>query len=179
MPQSGREVRESVRQDKHGVDCFTVACRSNAEQRFRRGLRLLLLTRMAETFRTYLWVALGGAVGSVARFWVGALVLERFGRTFPWGTLVVNVTGSFAIGLLAVLAGEQSRVSPATRTFVMQFLMVGVCGGYTTFSAFSLQTLNLLQEGRLSWAVANVLASTLVCLAGVWLGWIAGQALNR
>jgi fluoride exporter len=134
---------------------------------------------MADTLRTYLWVAIGGALGSVARFWVGALVLERFGRTFPWGTLAVNVSGSFLIGVIAVLAGEQGRLAPATRTFVMQFLMVGVCGGYTTFSAFSLQTLNLFHEGRIASALVNIAVSMLLCLGGVWLGWIAGQALNR
>ncbi|HMJ92150.1 MAG TPA: fluoride efflux transporter CrcB [Candidatus Acidoferrum sp.] len=134
---------------------------------------------MVDTVRTYLWIAAGGALGSVARFWISGLVLDRFGRAFPWGTLVVNVTGSFVIGVLAGFAGEHARIGPAARVFVMQFLMVGVCGGYTTFSAFSLQTLNLLHEGRWTIGLGNVVLSVVLCVAAVWCGWAVGQWMNR
>ncbi len=128
---------------------------------------------------TYLWVALGGALGSVARFWISGLVAERMGKVFPWDTLAVNSTGSFIIGILAVLAGADGRIQPQERSLAVQFLMIGVCGGYTTFSSFSLQTLNLLQEGRWLYALGNIALSVVLCLIGVWLGWGAGQLLNR
>jgi CrcB protein len=117
---------------------------------------------------TYIWIAMGGALGSVARFWLSGVVANRFGETFPWGTLIVNVSGSFVIGFFATATGSESRwlVSPTFR----QFFMIGICGGYTTFSAFSLQTLNLIREGEFLHASANVLLSVLLCLAGVWFG---------
>jgi CrcB protein len=128
---------------------------------------------------TCVWIALGGALGSVARFWVSNLVTLRMGQSFPWNTLVVNVTGSFVIGLLAVLTGPEGRLQPASRALAVQFLMIGVCGGYTTFSTFSLQTLALVQEGRWLPALGNVALSVALCLVGTWLGWAAGQMLNR
>ncbi|MBM3853704.1 MAG: fluoride efflux transporter CrcB, partial [Verrucomicrobia bacterium] len=94
--------------------------------------------------RALVIIALGSALGGVARYWVSGLVAARIGETFPWGTLVVNVSGSALIGVLAAWA-DSARVGlpPEAR----QFLMVGVLGGYTTFSSFSLQTLRLLQDG--------------------------------
>ena len=99
----------------------------------------------------YLWVALGGALGSVLRFGLNGLISARFGETFPWGTLIINVTGSFLIGVFAAFADPDGRylVSPGLR----QFLMMGVCGGYTTFSSFSLQTLNLLRISADFWGL--------------------------
>ena len=128
---------------------------------------------------TYLWVALGGALGSVARFWISGLVAGRMDRVFPWNTMVVNITGSFVIGILAVLAGPDGRIHPLARPLAVQFLMIGICGGYTTFSSFSLQTLNLLQEGQWLYAGANIALSVVLCMIGVWLGWGTGQLLNR
>ena len=124
----------------------------------------------------YLLVALGGALGSVARFWLSGLVAERFAHAFPWNTLVVNVTGSFVIGFLAAVTEPGSRgwTSPGVR----QFLMVGVCGGYTTFSSFSLQTLNLMREREWLYAGGNVLFSVFLCLLAVWLGYLLGQVFN-
>ncbi len=127
----------------------------------------------------YLWIALGGAVGSVARFWVSNMVTVRVGQSFPWNTLVVNVTGSFLIGLLAVLAGAEGRLQPPARALAVQFLMIGLCGGYTTFSTFSLQTLAMMQEGRWLPAFGNMVLSIALCLLGTWLGWAAGQMFNR
>jgi CrcB protein len=126
----------------------------------------------------YLWVALGGAIGSAGRYWLGGLVADRVGATFPWGTLAVNVSGSLVIGVLAALALAEGRLDPQARTFVTQFLMIGVCGGFTTFSSFSLQTLNLLREREFLYAGGNVLLSVLLCMVAVWLGWLLGAAFN-
>ena len=103
----------------------------------------------------YLWIALGGALGSVARYGCSSLVARWIGETFPWGTIIVNVVGSFVIGLFATLTGPDGRViaSPDAR----QFVMVGLCGGYTTLSSFSLQTLNLVRDGALAQAGGNVI----------------------
>jgi CrcB protein len=116
----------------------------------------------------YFWVSVGGAVGTAARFWLSGIVAQRYGQTFPYGTLVVNVTGSFIIGLFAALTDPDGRwlVSPSVR----QFVMIGVCGGYTTFSSFSLQTLSLAQDGEWFRAAANSFLSFALCLIAVWLG---------
>jgi CrcB protein len=125
----------------------------------------------------YLAVAMGGALGTVARYFVSGLVANAFGETFPWGTLVINVTGSFVIGFFGALTGPDGRllVSGTAR----QFVMVGLCGGYTTFSSFSLQTLNLMSDGEWTHASANVLGSVALCLFFVWLGSISASMLNQ
>ena len=116
-----------------------------------------------------LWIALGGALGSVGRFWLSLAFDALFASTFPWATVATNITGSFAIGMIAALPfGPLSR----------QFLMVGVLGGYTTFSAFSLQTLALAQMGELPKAAANVLGSVVLCLVAVWVGHMLGSSLR-
>jgi CrcB protein len=124
----------------------------------------------------YLWVAIGGALGSISRFWLSGFIANRFGQTFPWGTIIVNVTGCFVIGFFNTAAGTEGRwlVSPAARTF----FMVGICGGYTTFSSFSLQTLNLANEGEWLRAGMNVLLSVALCLLGVWLGYLLAANIN-
>jgi fluoride exporter len=126
---------------------------------------------------TYVYVALGGAIGSTARFALSGGVARGLAEVFPWGTLIVNVTGCFIIGLFAVLTAPHGRfiVSPEIR----QFVMVGICGGYTTFSSFSLQTLALARDGDLTRAGLNIAASVILCLLGVWLGSAAGLALNQ
>jgi CrcB protein len=126
---------------------------------------------------SYFWVSLGGAIGSAARFWLSGAVAERVGATFPYGTLLVNVSGSFAIGLLAAMADPAGRwvVAPSMR----EFLMIGVCGGYTTFSSFSLQTLTLAQDGEWLRAGANVIGSFACCLVAVWLGYYLVAMFNR
>jgi fluoride exporter len=121
---------------------------------------------------TYLMVALGGAIGSVLRFWLGALIGTKAGAPF-WGTLFVNITGSFLIGLL----GNLRENGPGE--FDRYFLMVGVMGGYTTFSTFSLQTLDLFRAGQPGLAALNVALSTALCLLGVWLGHMCGGAFRR
>ena len=124
----------------------------------------------------YLWVAIGGALGSVARFWFSGLIARQFGETFPWGTLLVNISGSLIIGFFGALTDPQGRwfVTPAMR----QFFMIGICGGYTTFSSFSLQTLNLLREREWLYAGGNIVLSVVLCMIAVWLGYALGDALN-
>ncbi len=120
----------------------------------------------------YFWVGLGGALGSMGRFWFSGLIARHFGETFPLGTLLVNVSGSLLIGFFATVTGPDGRwlVSPNLRTF----FMIGICGGYTTFSSFSLQTLNLAQEGKWLCAGLNALLSLSLCLLAVWIGhWLA------
>jgi fluoride exporter len=123
----------------------------------------------------YFWVAIGGALGSVSRFWLNGLVSARWGEAFPWGTLLVNVSGSFVIGVIAALTATDGRMN--SREFTTQFLVIGICGGYTTFSSFSLQTLNLIRERQWLYAGGNVLLSVVVCLAAVWIGWLVGTMI--
>ena len=127
---------------------------------------------------TYLWIALGGALGSVGRYWLNGIVSAKLGETFPLGTLTINVVGSFIIGILGALTIPEGRMSAETRAFATQFLMIGVCGGFTTFSSFSLQTLNLIREREWIYAGGNVLLSVALCLIAVWLGYLAGATLN-
>ena len=124
----------------------------------------------------YLWIALGGALGSVARFWMSGVVAARFDGKHLWGTLFVNVTGSLLIGVFTALSESGGRLSDSPT--LRQFLMVGICGGYTTFSAFSVQTLDLMRAGQWLAATGNVLGSVLACLVAVWLGHLLGSALR-
>jgi CrcB protein len=126
----------------------------------------------------YLWVALGGALGSVSRYWINGLVSDKFGATFPWGTLVINVGGSFIIGVIGAIASPEGRLDSPTRQFATQFLMIGICGGYTTFSSFSLQTLNLVRDREWLYAGGNIVLSVVFCLLAVWLGWMLGSVFN-
>ena len=127
--------------------------------------------------QTYLWIALGSALGGVARYWTSGLVAVRFGETFPLGTLTVNVVGSLIIGFVATLTAPDGRLFVAPD--VRQFVMIGVLGGFTTFSSFSLQTLSLMQEGEWIKAAANAVLSVGVCLVAVWLGHAGAATLNQ
>ena len=118
---------------------------------------------------------LGGALGTGARFWASGLIAERFGEVFPLGTLFVNVTGSFIIGFFAAFADPQGPVLVGPR--VRQFVMIGICGGYTTFSSFSLQTLELARDGDWLRAGLNSVLSLICCLVAVWLGRIVALML--
>ncbi|HEU5069469.1 MAG TPA: fluoride efflux transporter CrcB [Verrucomicrobiae bacterium] len=129
------------------------------------------------TNAVYLWVALGGALGSVGRYWLNGIVAQRF-ATFPAGTLTVNILGSFIIGVIGALTSPEARMAPESRAFVTQFVMIGICGGFTTFSSFSLQTLNLLRDREWFYAGGNVLLSVVLCLAGTWLGYLFGAWLT-
>jgi CrcB protein len=126
----------------------------------------------------YAAVALGSMLGGVLRWLAGVVVHDHFGAVgFPWATLFVNVTGSFAIGFYAALTGPdgRGRASPGQR----QFVMTGVCGGYTTFSIFSLETLRLMQSGDLRAAGLNVGISVVAWLAAVWFGYALATRLSR
>jgi CrcB protein len=126
---------------------------------------------------SYLIVGLGGALGSVARFWLSSAIAQRIGETFPMGTLLVNVSGSLIIGFLAALTAPHGRLwaSPAVR----QFFIIGVLGGYTTFSSFSLQTLALARDGEWLFAALNALASFALCLLAVWFGDLLAMLINQ
>ena len=125
----------------------------------------------------YLWVAIGSALGGIARYWCSGFAARLIGEWFPWGTLIVNVVGSFIIGLFAALSAAEGPflIRPEVRIFVM----VGLCGGFTTFSSFSLQTFTLWREGEWLWAGANCVLSFVLCLFAVWLGYMAVVAVMR
>jgi CrcB protein len=126
---------------------------------------------------TYVWIALGSALGGMARHWCSGFAMRHLGESFPWGTLLVNVLGSLVIGLVAALAASEGRfLLPSDARL---FVMVGVLGGFTTFSAFSLQTLALLQAAQWLYAGANIVGSVLLCLLFVWAGYALGSVINR
>lgn len=125
---------------------------------------------------TYFWIAIGGALGSIARFACSSLVANTFGQGFPWGTMLVNVLGSFVIGFFATISGPDGRLLVSGD--MRQFVLVGICGGYTTFSSFSLQTMALAQDGEFARAGLNVVLSVVLCMLSVWLGYVAAMALN-
>jgi len=124
----------------------------------------------------WLAVACGAAAGGVLRYGVALWVGNRVSAGFPWGTLFINITGSAFIGFFSTLSGPEGRlmVAPQVRLLVM----TGVCGGYTTFSTFSLETLRLMQDRQYGAAAMNAVGSVLLCLLGVWLGHTLATALN-
>lgn len=124
----------------------------------------------------YFIVMVGGALGSGARMWLSLFVGERFGETFPMGTLVVNALGCLAIGIFSALTGPDGMV--LTSPLVRQFVMIGVLGGFTTFSSFGLQTVSLMSDGEWLYAALNVVLSVVVCLAFVWLGIILASIIT-
>ena len=127
----------------------------------------------------YLLIAIGGALGSVARFWINGVVSAQAGAAlFPWGTFIVNVTGSFVIGFFYTLTEPGDGRVFATSN-ARQFFMTGICGGYTTFSSFSLQTLSLAREGEWLRAGANTVGSVITCFVAVWLGHLLASYLNQ
>ena len=127
---------------------------------------------MDGSLAAYLWIALGSGLGGLARFICAGAVTARFGAVFPWGTLVVNVVGSFVIGVFAAFSARGGWLGDPT---LDAFVMIGVCGGYTTFSSVSLQTLELARERAWWHVLANVVVSVGLCLVAVWLGLHAGR----
>jgi len=117
---------------------------------------------------SYLCIALGAGLGGVLRYAVSGVAVRLGAVSFPYGTLFINVAGSAFIGFFATLTGADGRVlvAPNTRLFVM----TGICGGFTTFSTFSLETLRLLQDRQYAAAASNITASIALCLLGVWAG---------
>ncbi len=129
------------------------------------------------TLISYVWVAAGGALGSVARFALASAFARAVGERFPWGTIAVNVTGCFVIGVIAMATAPVGRMPVSVD--VRQFLMIGVCGGYTTFSSFSLQTLTLMRAGEWPQAGANVAISVVACVLAVWAGAATGAGVSH
>jgi fluoride exporter len=118
-------------------------------------------------------VGTGGFLGAAARYLLGGAVYRWLPASFPWATFVINVTGCFGIGFLAVLAEERMLLGPGARLF----LMVGVLGGYTTFSTFGYETIALLRDGSLVAAALNVLGQVALGLLAVWAGMTAARVL--
>jgi CrcB protein len=121
-----------------------------------------------------LFVLAGGALGSGARYLVATWMADRFGAVFPWGTLTVNVAGSFLIGVIATMADEVGSIGPNGRIF----LVVGVLGGFTTFSSFSLETLRLADQSELTRAAGNIAANLILTLVAGFLGIVVARWLE-
>ena len=124
----------------------------------------------------YFWIMIGGAIGTGARYFINGVVSQLVGETFPWGTIFINVTGSFVIGFFGTLTGPNGRYFASSTA--RQFVMTGICGGYTTFSSFSLQTHNLMTDGEWLYAGGNVVLSVVLCLAATWIGIVLASAIN-
>ncbi|HEX5471687.1 MAG TPA: fluoride efflux transporter CrcB [Lacipirellulaceae bacterium] len=132
--------------------------------------------RTWKSMGSYFWIAIGSALGGIARYSCSGAIAHMIGETFPWGTLIVNIIGCFIIGFFATLTGPDGRIFVSS--IARQFVMVGFCGGYTTFSSFSLQTLNLIDNGEWLLAGGNIAGSVLLCMAGVWAGHALAASLN-
>ena len=128
----------------------------------------------------FLVIGLGGALGSMLRFGVATLIdstVQKTGDIFPWGTIIVNITGCFVIGFIATASAPDGRFM--LNSLTQKFILIGILGGYTTFSSFSLQTLRLAQDGQWFGAALNVTLSVVLCLVGVWLGATLAGWLNQ
>jgi len=121
----------------------------------------------------YVIVGIGGCIGSIARFWVGSYIGARMGTRFPYGTFVVNISGSFLIGFSVTLLTAKANLSPNWRYFIP----VGLIGGYTTFSTFEFETLRSVQDGLFVNASLNVVLSVLLGFIAVWVGVVAGRTV--
>ena len=121
----------------------------------------------------YFMVGIGGFLGSVLRFWLGSFIGGRLGARFPYGTFVINVTGSFLVGVIVTVLATRAHWSPNWGYLIP----IGFIGGYTTFSTFEFETLRLAQNGQMLMAVLNVTLSVVVGFVGVWAGAVAGRAI--
>jgi len=122
---------------------------------------------------TALFLAVGGAIGTLARYGLNGVISARV-ATFPLGTMLVNISGCFVIGFIAAVS-DPSFGRAWLRTGSRDFLMVGICGGYTTFSSFGLQTLNLARDGEWFLVALNIIGSNVLGLVAVYLGWVLGR----
>ena len=119
----------------------------------------------------YLWVFLGGGLGAAMRYWLSGAVYRLLSSSFPYGTLVVNVIGCFVIGLWMSLFTERFAGNPALRVF----LVIGILGGFTTFSSFSYETIALIRDGQIVSAILNIGLSVVICLLATWIGLETGK----
>jgi CrcB protein len=119
----------------------------------------------------YLMVGIGGFLGAIVRFWVGGYVGAKLGTRFPYGTFLINCTGSFLIGFIITLLAEKTHWNPNWRYLIP----IGFIGAYTTFSTFEYETFRVIQDGELLIALVNVVLSVIVGFLAVWLGVIAGR----
>ena len=120
-----------------------------------------------------IFIAVAGLVGTLIRYWLSGFVARQYGETFPWGTLVVNLIGSFLAGALYHLAEERFLLPPTLRTVIF----IGLLGGFTTFSSYGLQTFTLLRDGQLGLATLNIAVSNVLGLLLVWVGYVVFKAL--
>jgi CrcB protein len=123
--------------------------------------------------KTLMFIAGGGAVGALSRYGASLGVYSIFGRGFPYGTLFVNVAGSFLMGMLSIMLLERFNLGPEWRAAIL----VGFLGSFTTFSTFSIETLNLLEQGDVNRAMLNISVSLVLCIAAVWFGVNIGRQL--
>ncbi len=135
---------------------------------------------MQQLVTQFLVIGVGGALGSMVRFAVASLIdltVQKNAPIYFWGTMLVNITGCFLIGFIFTISATEGRfyLTPLQR----QFIMIGILGGYTTFSSFTLQSLLLAQDGQWGQAAINVLGSVVLCLVGVWLGAMVAGNLNQ
>jgi CrcB protein len=138
-----------------------------------QSVQSIRITHKAEELTQTLSIAAGGAVGALFRFWVSTGIYVLLGRGFPYGTLAVNVIGSFLMGFLFVLLNERMVASPEIRAA----LLIGLLGAFTTFSTFSIETLNLLEQAAYAKAIANMTFSLLLCVAAAWAGLVIGRQM--
>jgi len=120
-----------------------------------------------------IFIALAGLVATLLRYWLSGFVSRQYGETFPWGTMVVNLIGCLVTGAVFFLTEERFVVSPTVRTVIL----IGLLGGFTTFSAYGLQTFTLLRDGEVGLAILNVIASNVLGLSMVWVGYVVGRVL--
>ncbi len=121
--------------------------------------------------REYLWVSLGGIVGACARYFLSRFTAKMIDTSFPWGTLFINISGSFILGLFLVYTTERAFVDPRWRLLIA----IGFCGAYTTFSSYAFESMVYFEQGHWSLFAGNVLANNVLCLAAV----LGGAALAR
>jgi CrcB protein len=137
-----------------------------------RSFLLAVVVRNVRMQKT-IFIAVAGLVGTLLRYWLSGFVARQYGETFPWGTIAVNVIGCFVTGAVFFLTEERFLVSPTVRTVIL----IGLLGGFTTFSSYGLQTFTLLRDGEFGLAILNVVTSNILGLFMVWVGYVLGRVL--